>query len=329
MYRLDTAARLPVTGAAGKRDPDDRILLEPVVVVRTPNSPADSHSARDAGRLYLRLSRGARDAPHRAEPSGQVATSPGYPFPHRSTSAPTSGTLLPDRAALRRDEPADDLWARPKVAPRYGPCRAGRCVGQWARRGTASTTGSRRGHRNRDLALDALRQDLSLHVTGWTWFRDAGRCPRQGRRGLGSSARKPEGATVGRLDLVLATRCACLSRRHIRRRRDRLCAAQRAGYPGRFREMARVAAGGRLACSKSPSPGSRLSSGLCPLLLPTGASPGPALGRRGFRLHRSPPFSVSLLTPEEIASLMKEVGWRDVRYRRLMLGTVAVHAAIR
>ena len=42
------------------------------------------------------------------------------------------------------------------------------------------------------------------------------------------------------------------------------------------------------------------------------------------------PHSLSaFLTPEEIASLMKEVGWRDVRYRRLMLGTVAVHAAIR
>jgi demethylmenaquinone methyltransferase/2-methoxy-6-polyprenyl-1,4-benzoquinol methylase len=31
------------------------------------------------------------------------------------------------------------------------------------------------------------------------------------------------------------------------------------------------------------------------------------------------------LTPPEIADVMRQTGWHDVRYRRLMLGTVAVH----
>jgi demethylmenaquinone methyltransferase/2-methoxy-6-polyprenyl-1,4-benzoquinol methylase len=35
------------------------------------------------------------------------------------------------------------------------------------------------------------------------------------------------------------------------------------------------------------------------------------------------------LTPEEVKAVMEEVGWRQVRYRRLMIGTVAVHVGVR
>jgi demethylmenaquinone methyltransferase/2-methoxy-6-polyprenyl-1,4-benzoquinol methylase len=35
------------------------------------------------------------------------------------------------------------------------------------------------------------------------------------------------------------------------------------------------------------------------------------------------------LTPEEVKAVMAEVGWRQVRYRRMMIGTVAVHVGVR
>jgi demethylmenaquinone methyltransferase/2-methoxy-6-polyprenyl-1,4-benzoquinol methylase len=37
----------------------------------------------------------------------------------------------------------------------------------------------------------------------------------------------------------------------------------------------------------------------------------------------------SFLTPDEIAAVMAEAGWSNARYRRLMLGTIAVHTATR
>jgi demethylmenaquinone methyltransferase/2-methoxy-6-polyprenyl-1,4-benzoquinol methylase len=37
----------------------------------------------------------------------------------------------------------------------------------------------------------------------------------------------------------------------------------------------------------------------------------------------------AFLNPDEIAEVMDQAGWRDVRYKRLMLGTVAVHVGIR
>jgi demethylmenaquinone methyltransferase/2-methoxy-6-polyprenyl-1,4-benzoquinol methylase len=37
----------------------------------------------------------------------------------------------------------------------------------------------------------------------------------------------------------------------------------------------------------------------------------------------------AFLTPDEIATVMRRTGWRDVDYRRLMLGTVAVHVGVR
>jgi demethylmenaquinone methyltransferase / 2-methoxy-6-polyprenyl-1,4-benzoquinol methylase len=35
------------------------------------------------------------------------------------------------------------------------------------------------------------------------------------------------------------------------------------------------------------------------------------------------------LSPDELADLMRQVGWREVRYRRLMFGTVAIHSGIK
>ena len=37
----------------------------------------------------------------------------------------------------------------------------------------------------------------------------------------------------------------------------------------------------------------------------------------------------NFLTPEEVKTVMKEVGWQQVCYRRLMLGTVAIHVGVK
>jgi demethylmenaquinone methyltransferase/2-methoxy-6-polyprenyl-1,4-benzoquinol methylase len=42
-----------------------------------------------------------------------------------------------------------------------------------------------------------------------------------------------------------------------------------------------------------------------------------------------PQSADEFLFPEELAELMRQAGWREVRYRRLMLGTVAVHVGVK
>jgi demethylmenaquinone methyltransferase/2-methoxy-6-polyprenyl-1,4-benzoquinol methylase len=42
-----------------------------------------------------------------------------------------------------------------------------------------------------------------------------------------------------------------------------------------------------------------------------------------------PQSADEFLSPDELADLMRQAGWRDVRYRRLMLGTVAIHSGVK
>ena len=42
-----------------------------------------------------------------------------------------------------------------------------------------------------------------------------------------------------------------------------------------------------------------------------------------------PQSADEFLSPDELADLMRQAGWREVRYRRLMLGTVAIHSAMK
>jgi len=101
--------------------------------------------------------------------------------------------------------------------------------------------------------------------------------------------------------------------------------------PAAFAEMARVTKqGGRVAClelAKPQTPFFRWLFGLyfyrlVPLL------GGWITGQRAAYTYL--PHSLSeFLTPDEIASVMSQTGWRYVSYRRLMLGTVAVHVGTR
>lgn len=98
-----------------------------------------------------------------------------------------------------------------------------------------------------------------------------------------------------------------------------------------FAEQARVLKpGGRVVClDTSPPPGNALR----PLVDFHFQRVIPTLGAL-ISGHRDaytylPDTTVAFKTPDELAALMREAGLRDVSYRRLMLGTVAIHVGRR
>ncbi len=101
--------------------------------------------------------------------------------------------------------------------------------------------------------------------------------------------------------------------------------------PAAFAEMARVTrAGGRMACLEIAKPRTPFFRQLfafyfyrlVPLL------GGVITGQRSAYTYL-PHSLTAFLTPDEIAEVMRRAGWREVRYKRLMLGTVAVHVGVR
>ena len=42
-----------------------------------------------------------------------------------------------------------------------------------------------------------------------------------------------------------------------------------------------------------------------------------------------PQSADEFLSPDELADLMRQAGWREVRYRKLMMGTVAIHSGVK
>ncbi|MGD2205822.1 MAG: ubiquinone/menaquinone biosynthesis methyltransferase [Anaerolineae bacterium] len=101
--------------------------------------------------------------------------------------------------------------------------------------------------------------------------------------------------------------------------------------PATFAEMARVTRpGGRIACLEIAKPRLPLFQRLFALyfyrLVPRLG--GWITGERAAYTYL-PHSLTDFLTPEEIAQVMRRTGWHDVHYRRLMLGTVAVHVGVR
>jgi demethylmenaquinone methyltransferase/2-methoxy-6-polyprenyl-1,4-benzoquinol methylase len=101
--------------------------------------------------------------------------------------------------------------------------------------------------------------------------------------------------------------------------------------PAAFAEMARVTRpGGRLACLEIAKPSAPFFRQLfafyfyriVPLL------GGWITGQRAAYTYL-PHSLTTFLTPDEIADVMRRTGWQEVRYKRLMLGTVAVHVGMR
>ncbi|MFC2031666.1 ubiquinone/menaquinone biosynthesis methyltransferase [Chloroflexota bacterium] len=101
--------------------------------------------------------------------------------------------------------------------------------------------------------------------------------------------------------------------------------------PAAFAEMARVTrAGGRVACLEiaKPPPGllRRLFEVYFYRIVPLIGTI--VTGQRSAYTYL-PHSLTAFLTPHEIAQVMAQTGWSEVSYRRMMLGTVAVHEGVR
>jgi demethylmenaquinone methyltransferase/2-methoxy-6-polyprenyl-1,4-benzoquinol methylase len=101
--------------------------------------------------------------------------------------------------------------------------------------------------------------------------------------------------------------------------------------PAAFAEMARVTRpGGRVACLEIAKPRTPLFRQLFALyfyrLVPVLG--GWITGQRSAYTYL-PHSLTAFLTPDEIAGVLRQTGWREVRVRRLMFGTVAVHVGVR
>jgi demethylmenaquinone methyltransferase/2-methoxy-6-polyprenyl-1,4-benzoquinol methylase len=101
--------------------------------------------------------------------------------------------------------------------------------------------------------------------------------------------------------------------------------------PAAFAEMARVTRrGGRVACLEIAKPQTLFFRRLFALyfyrLVPLLG--GWITGQRSA-YHYLPHSLSAFLNPDEIADVMRQTGWREVSYKRLMLGTVAVHVGVR
>lgn len=182
-----------------------------------------------------------------------------------------------------------------------------------------------------DLAIELLRQDPSLHVVGLDLVPEmlavarakasALLAPTPGQGGMGGSLDLVEGDALrlpfgdGEFDVVVTG----FAMRNV------------LDIPCAFGEMARVTRpGGRVACLELAKPRAPVFRRLFALYF---FRLVPLLGRimaGETAAYTYLPHSLSVfLTPDQIVEVMRSAGWRDVRYRRLMLGTVALHTGVR
>ncbi len=101
--------------------------------------------------------------------------------------------------------------------------------------------------------------------------------------------------------------------------------------PAAFAEMARVTRpGGRVACLEIAKPRQPIFRPLFEIyfyrIVPILGSL--ITGKRSAYVYL-PHSLTAFLTPDQIVAVMNRTGWQEVRYRRLMFGTVAVHVGVR
>jgi demethylmenaquinone methyltransferase / 2-methoxy-6-polyprenyl-1,4-benzoquinol methylase len=172
-----------------------------------------------------------------------------------------------------------------------------------------------------DLALEVLRQQPQARVTGMDLVPDMLVLAREKASGQGAQLPLAAGDAL-RLPFPDARFDAVVTGFALRNVAD---------IPTAFAEMARVTRpGGRLACLEFAWP-----------TLPVFRQfyhfyfyhivPVIGLLLTGQRTaYTYLPHSVgAFLSPDEILVVMQRAGWKDVWYRRLMLGTVAVHVGVR
>lgn len=177
-----------------------------------------------------------------------------------------------------------------------------------------------------DLAFEVQRQRPALRVAGVDFV------PQMLALAQAKAAEKGEPGNVSRLDLAAGDALrlpfpdgwfdAVVTGFAMRNVTD---------IPAAFAEMARVThPGGRIACLEIAKPRlpifRRLFTFYFYRLVPIlGVWVAGEHGAYTYLPHSLTAF----LTPDQIAAVMRCTGWRDVRHRRLMLGTVAVHVGIR
>ena len=91
-----------------------------------------------------------------------------------------------------------------------------------------------------------------------------------------------------------------------------------------------VKPGGRMVCLEISRPPRNLLSPfyrfyfhrIVPLL-------GQIVSRNRSAYTYLPQSADEFVSPDELADLMRKVGWHEVRYRELMMGTVAIHSAVK
>lgn len=177
-----------------------------------------------------------------------------------------------------------------------------------------------------DLAFEILRQQPLAKVVGLDFVPDMIKIARQKQaqiqnRGERESLAHSPFWTAGdglKLPFADATFDAVVTGFAMRNVND---------IPAAFAEMARVTrAGGRVACLEFTQPRTPLFRQLYDVYLYRMV---PIVGRLvagETSAYTYLPHSVgAFLSPDQIVDVMNRTGWRQARYRRLMLGTVAVH----
>jgi len=170
-----------------------------------------------------------------------------------------------------------------------------------------------------DLALEALRQKPGAAVVGLDLTPEMLSLARQ--KASGSTLVLVHGDAL-RLPFAAASFDAVVTGFALRNVTD---------IPAAFAEMARVTRpGGRVACLEIAKPRLPLFRHLFYFyfyrLVPLFG--GWITGQRSAYTYL-PHSLTAFLTPGQIAAVMAQNGWRSVHYKRLMLGTVAVHVGSR
>jgi demethylmenaquinone methyltransferase/2-methoxy-6-polyprenyl-1,4-benzoquinol methylase len=170
-----------------------------------------------------------------------------------------------------------------------------------------------------DIALEALRRDGDLNAIGADFSLEM---MRRGRAKPGTERLRWLGADTLTLPFPDETFDAVTSGFMLRNVID---------VPRSLAEQRRVIKhGGRMVCLEISRPPRNL---LLPFyrfyfhrIVPFVG--GLVSGNRGAYTYL-PQSADEFLSPEELADLMRQAGWREVRYRKLMMGTVAIHSGIK
>jgi demethylmenaquinone methyltransferase/2-methoxy-6-polyprenyl-1,4-benzoquinol methylase len=170
-----------------------------------------------------------------------------------------------------------------------------------------------------DIALEARRRDPRLRVVAADFTPEM---MQLGRRKAGGDAAGWTGADALRLPFPDETFDAVTSGFLLRNVADVRCA---------FAEQARVVrSGGRVVCLDTSPPPRNL---LRPFIAFHMHTVIPALGRvlsgQGDAYTYLPDSTEAFLSAEQLQAALQSAGLRDVRFRRLMFGTIAIHLGVK